>query len=116
MACALVAANFLTRGRFCFSNTKKGISKRTLGRYATKLLPHMYIFLLWRCNVNVACGHRSCTGNIFDTYLYFSNRSSNPKLQIYEIPVGGMSIVGEWGYIDAFREMIEQVGAVMCTT
>ena len=70
--------------------------------------------MLSHCNVSDACGHRSCSGNIFDTIFYLSNRSRNPNLEMYEIPVGGMSVVGEWGYIDAFREMMEQVGAVIC--
>eukprot|EP00731_Ephydatia_muelleri_P025519 Em0017g602a len=35
-------------------------------------------------------------------------RCSNPQSKVYSVPVGGMSVVGEWGYIEAFREMIEQ--------
>ena len=27
----------------------------------------------------------------------------------YLIPVGGSNTVGTWGYIEAFREMVEQV-------
>lgn len=36
-------------------------------------------------------------------------RCSNPQSKVYSVPVGGMNVVGEWGYIEAFREMMEQV-------
>ncbi len=40
---------------------------------------------------------------------YFRKEGHKP----YSIPVGGSSTVGAWGYIDGFREMIEQVRVVV---
>ena len=34
----------------------------------------------------------------------------------YIIPVGGASPLGEWGYIEAFNEMIKQVLCMLCYT
>ena len=45
--------------------------------------------------------------------IHARHRCSNPQSKVYSVPVGGMSVVGEWGYIEAFREMMEQVSG--CT-
>ena len=37
-------------------------------------------------------------------YCYNRSRGSNP----YIIPVGGSNHIGSWGYIEAFRELMEE--------
>ena len=37
--------------------------------------------------------------------LIFRSKGHNP----YPIPIGGSNVLGLWGYIEAFREFIEQV-------
>ena len=50
---------------------------------------------------------------ICSQFIHACHRCSNPQSKVYSVPVGGMSVVGEWGYIEAFREMMEQVSG--CT-
>ena len=50
---------------------------------------------------------------ICSQFIHARHRCSNPQSKVYSVPVGGMSVVGEWGYIEAFREMMEQVSG--CT-
>ena len=41
--------------------------------------------------------------------LMFCSISRDDGLNPYLIPVGGTTLVGAWGYIEAFRELMSQV-------
>ena len=43
---------------------------------------------------------------VYSIYMYF-NRTKGHKP--YIMPVGGSNSTGLWGYIEAFKEMMEQV-------
>ena len=41
----------------------------------------------------------------FDLLVVYRSKQHNP----YVIPVGGSNVTGVWGYIEAFKELMDQV-------